>query len=151
MQVRLERVGYAAGRGRKENGKPFLTSVTIIVFETSFAKLHFRLKRSFCKGPPCGARCSKVPATFRARNQIFKSKLQVRLERVGYAAGRERKENGKPFVTSVTIIVFETSFAKLHFRLKRSFCKGPPCGARCSKVPATFRARNQIFKSKYKE
>ena len=87
----------------------------------------------------------------RAGLELRASELQVRLERVGYAAGRGRKENGKPFVTSVTIILFETSFAKLHFRLKRSFCKGPPCGARFSKVPVTFRARNQIFKSKYKE
>ena len=52
LQVRLERVGYATGRGRKEDGKPFVTSVTIIFFlKQVFAKLHFRLKRSFCKDP----------------------------------------------------------------------------------------------------
>ena len=37
------------------------------------------------------------------------------------ATGRERKEDGKPCVTSVTIILLR----QLYFPLNRSFCKGP--------------------------
>ena len=38
-----------------------------------------------------------------------------------YAKGQQREEDGKPYVTSVTIILFETTFAKLHRPFKRSF------------------------------
>ena len=38
---------------------------------------------------------------------------------------REIKEEGKPCVTSVTIILLETTVSKFHFLLNRSFCKGP--------------------------
>ena len=42
-----------------------------------------------------------------------------------YAAGQERKDDGKPGVTSVaTTICFNISF-KLHHPLNRSFCKRP--------------------------
>ena len=39
--------------------------------------------------------------------------------------GRQSEEDGKPCVTGVTIILFEVHFAKLHFSLNRSCCKGP--------------------------
>ena len=39
---------------------------------------------------------------------------------VWYATGWERKEDGKPCVTSVTIILFEKRFAELHPFLNRS-------------------------------
>ena len=35
----------------------------------------------------------------------------------------ERKEDGKPCVTTVTTILFEITFAKLPFPLNRSLCK----------------------------
>ena len=38
-----------------------------------------------------------------------------------YATGKERKEDGKPCVTSVTIILFEITLR--HFPLNRCFCK----------------------------
>ena len=41
------------------------------------------------------------------------------------ATGRQSEEDGKPCVTGVTIILFEVHFAKLHFSLNRSCCKGP--------------------------
>ena len=41
------------------------------------------------------------------------------------ATGRQSEEDGKPCVTGVTIILFEVDFAKLHFSLNRSCCKGP--------------------------
>ena len=46
---------------------------------------------------------------------------------VNYATGRERKEDGKPCVTSVTIILFEITFRQtlLSNVLSRSFCKRP--------------------------
>ena len=42
-----------------------------------------------------------------------------------YATGQERKEDGKPCVTSVTIILFEITFGKNSLPFKRSFCRRP--------------------------
>ena len=41
------------------------------------------------------------------------------------ATGRQSEEGCKPCVTSVTINLFKVHFAKLHFSLNRSCCKGP--------------------------
>ena len=38
-----------------------------------------------------------------------------------YATGRERKEDGKPCVTSVTIILFETTFRQISLSFKLNF------------------------------
>ena len=40
---------------------------------------------------------------------------------VAYAIGRERKEDGKPCVTSVTIILFETTFRQTALSFKQIF------------------------------
>ena len=39
-----------------------------------------------------------------------------------YARGREREEDGKPCVTSDTIILFEITFCQTSLFLNRSFC-----------------------------
>ena len=41
-----------------------------------------------------------------------------------YATGQERKDDSKPCVTSVTIILFENPSAKLHIPLRIFFCRG---------------------------
>ena len=40
-----------------------------------------------------------------------------------YATGRERKEDGKPCVTSVTITLFEITFRQTSLSFKQFFCK----------------------------
>ena len=43
------------------------------------------------------------------------------LSELNYATGRERKEEGKPCVTSVKIILFETTFRQTSLSFKRNF------------------------------
>ena len=46
---------------------------------------------------------------------------KLTLSELNYATGRERKEDGKPCVTSVTIILFEATFRQTSHSLKRNF------------------------------
>ena len=46
---------------------------------------------------------------------------KLTLSELNYATGRERKEDGKPCVTSVTIILFEATFRQTSLSFKRNF------------------------------
>ena len=46
---------------------------------------------------------------------------KLTLSELNYATGRERKEDGKPCITSVIIILFETTFRQTSLSFKRIF------------------------------
>ena len=101
-----------------------------------------------------GARFSKAPETFRARKAIAKSRT-LRLQSCFIHIFLIWRE--VPYIQEVSGVYTSPSLGtvelKMAFRARKvsgSFEKRAP-GARFSKVPVTLRARNQIFKSKYKE
>ena len=56
-----------------------------------------------------------LPATILVYDEMLR---KFTLSELNYATGRERKEEGKPCVTSVKIILFETTFRQTSLSFK---------------------------------